>query len=60
MLRSVRLRLSSLLGLQWALWAWALISKLVVDGTDAVSPYLRGDYTKDLIFASLVSVTVTT
>jgi hypothetical protein len=60
MLRSVRLSLSSLLGLQWALWAWALVSKVVADGTETAVPFLRGDYTKDLIFASLVGVTVVT
>lgn len=60
LVRSVRLRLSSLLGLQWTLWAWALVSKLVVDGTGAVPDFVRGDYTKDLIFASLVGITVVT
>lgn len=60
LLRSVRLRLSSLLGLQWGLWTWTLISKVVVDGLDTLPGFVRGDYTKDLIFASLIGITVVT
>lgn len=54
--RSVRVRLPVLLVPQWLLWGWALVSKVVVDGTGQVVEFAKGDYTKDIVFASLLGL----
>lgn len=57
--RSVSLRPSGVLLVQWGLWAWALISKVVADGPSWLGEFIKGDYAKDMLFATLVSVTAT-
>ncbi len=52
---TARLRPNLPIVIQWALWGWAAISKMVSDGTGVLAEYARHDYTKDVIFASLVS-----
>ena len=56
-LRTVSLRPSSVLLVQWALWGWALISKVVADGPGFFVEFLKGDYAKDMLFATVVSIT---
>lgn len=58
--RSVSLRPSGVLLVQWGLWGWALLSKVVADGPSWVGEFVKGDYAKDMLFATLVSVTATT
>jgi hypothetical protein len=53
--RSVRLRMGIHMILQWLLWAWAGVTALISDGTGKILPYIKDDYAKDLIFATLVS-----
>ncbi len=57
--RSVSLRPSAVLLVQWGLWVWAMLSKVVADGPGWFSDFLRGDYAKDMLFATLVSMTAT-
>lgn len=54
--RSLRLRLGVHMILQWLLWAWAGVTALISDGTARILTYVKDDYAKDLIFATLVSV----
>lgn len=58
--RSVSLRPSGVLLVQWGLWGWALISKVVADGPSWLGEFVKGDYAKDMLFATLVSITATT
>ena len=59
LMRSVSLRPSAVLLVQWGLWAWAMLSKVVADGPGWFSEFIRGDYAKDMLFATLVSLTAT-
>lgn len=52
--RTVRLRPGLPLLLQWALWGWAGLSRVVSDGTVTLVPFLKDDYTKDIVFTSLL------
>ena len=54
--RQVSLRWSTVLGLQWLLLVWALVSRLVSDGLDELIPFLTGDYANDLTFATVLGV----
>jgi hypothetical protein len=47
------------LAVQWLLFVWALITRIVSDGPDELIPFLTGDYAKDLTFASLIGVLAT-
>lgn len=58
--RRIKLRISPLLFIQWALWAWALLTLVVSDGAGSLRDSLTGDYTKDVVFATLIALTVTT
>lgn len=49
-----RVRLSVHLIIQWALWVWAGITKIVADGTGVVRGLVVGDYLKDVIFLTLI------
>lgn len=55
LMRTVRLRATVHLIIQYLLWLWAGISRLVADGTGQVVGFLKDDYTKDVVFATLVS-----
>jgi hypothetical protein len=57
--RQVSLRFSTVLLIQWLLYLWALISRLVSDGLDELVPFLSGDYAKDLIFATVLGLLAT-
>jgi hypothetical protein len=52
--RQVSLRWSSVLAFQWLLFFWAMLSRVVSDGTDELWNFLTGDYAKDLAFASVL------
>lgn len=56
LLRQVPLWPGRIVAVQGALWAWALVTKVVSDGSSVVLPYLRGDYAKDVVFAALLSL----
>ncbi|HMY59740.1 MAG TPA: hypothetical protein PK472_15865, partial [Pseudomonadota bacterium] len=57
--RQLTLRFSTVLAVQWSLFFWALISRLVSDGVDELLPFLIGDYAKDLVFSTLLGVLTT-
>ena len=57
--RQLTLRFSTVLAVQWSLFLWALISRLVSDGVDELLPFLIGDYAKDLVFSTLLGVLTT-
>lgn len=57
--RQLQVRFSTVLAIQWLLFAWALLTRIVSDGTDELVPFLTGDYAKDLTFASLLGVMAT-
>ena len=52
--RQVSLRWSSVLAFHWLLFFWAMLSRVVSDGTDELWNFLTGDYAKDLAFASVL------
>lgn len=56
LLRQVAVWPGGIIAVQAGLWAWALVTKVVADGTSYIAPYLRGDYAKDVVFAGLISL----
>ncbi len=52
----LRLRLLFPMVIQWAAWGWAGITKVVADGPATLRAFATHDFTKDLIFATLISV----
>lgn len=57
--KQLSIRFSTVLAVQWLLFVWALITRIVSDGPDELIPFLTGDYAKDLTFASLIGVLAT-
>jgi hypothetical protein len=57
--KQLSIRFSTVLAVQWLLFVWALITRIVSDGTDQLIPFLTGDYAKDLTFASLIGILAT-
>ena len=57
--RQLHLRFSTVLAVQWSLFGWAMLSRVVSDGVDEVLPFLLGDYAKDLAFATVLGVLTT-
>src|SRR5262245_12354728 len=51
----LRPSISVFTGLQWMLWVWAGITRLISDGVASLSKYLTDDYTKDVVFATLIA-----
>lgn len=52
----LRLRLVFPLVIQWAAWAWAGVTKLVADGAGSLREFVTHDFTKDIIFATLIGL----
>jgi len=46
--KQLSIRFSTVLAVQWLLFVWALITRIVSDGPDELIPFLTGDYAKDL------------
>lgn len=58
-LDKIRTNFSFIIAIQWFLFFWSLISRLVSDGLDALEPFMIGDYSKDIVFISAVALVLT-
>lgn len=56
--RGVSLRPTLPIVVQWLLWLWAGVSKTVADGTQSLAAFVASDYTKDVVFATLLGTVV--
>jgi len=54
--RQLVLRFSTVLAVQGTLFGWALVSRVVSDGTGQIGSFLQGDYAKDVFFTMVLGL----